>query len=519
MSKPKEMQIVKQTFQKINDLVVPTMGAKGRLAIIEQEMDRPLLTDDGVTVARESRSIFKGQEKMVAISAIEAASTTEVEAFDGTTLTILMINELYKQGLRWTLPKYKGGKGLHPQQAADLLQAAVSKTRETLKNFKWPAQLHDVQSVATISTKMPIVGKIVTEAYKQAGSDMNVMVEHDRNIEQHRIEHIDGMSIESGYFAEVMRALCNRGDKTEFTQAKLALFSSDVMTYNDVYDFFNSIPEGEKGRPLVFAITRKFNPESLQLLVTTLKDNNFTFQMIFLNEESDDELFLDLAAKTGGVIQDAVLQSSTYLYHHCGTVDKIVIEQDKTIIIAQGDVSDRVDRYKKELEDDKYMGTRRRQTLIKRRLSALTNGITKIQVAVATITEYNILRLKLEDAIGAVKKSLEEGVVLGGGKALFNLVHGSLLTQDDLKLVSLIKKPLEKPMRQIISNAGLRFPRYLYRNAKDKITVGVDVTTGNIIDLQEAGIIDSFSSIDSALKNAVSIASNYLRGYTTISKN
>lgn len=513
------MKVVKEAFQKLNDLVVPTMGAKGRLAIIEQDMDRPLLTDDGVTVARESRQLFTQHEKLPAISAIEAAANTEAEAYDGTTLTILLTNELYKLGLRWIKPKHLGGKGLHPQQAADKLMTDIRAVRMALREVRWDASDEDIKSVATISTKMPLVGDLVSKAYAKAGSDMNVLIEHDRENTESSIEHIDGMVLESGYFAEVMKELCNRGNTTHFNKAKIALLSSDVMTYNDVTNFFNSIEEGDRGVPIVFVVTRKFNPESLQILLTTLTNNKFTFQLIFVNEDASDELFLDLAAKTGGKIQDAVLDTANYLYEHCGTVDRIVIEQSKTTIIAKGDVTSRVQSYTDELKDKKYSSQRRREMLIRRRISSLTNGITTIKISTATITEFNILRLKLDDAIGAVKKSLEHGVVLGGGKALYNLSYQAHEDSLNRRVFRDLRPVLESPLKQILFNAGLRVPMKLKYLPQKYFTVGVDVTTGNLVDLHVQGIVDSFSSIDSALKNSVSIASNYLRAYTTIMKN
>lgn len=503
--KTSDTRIIKQTFQKIANIVTGTMGAKGRMAIINDEFGRPILTDDGVTVAKECLHL-DGFEKMIAIAMVEASSNTEKVAYDGTTLTVLLTNEFYKQGLRWVK------RGMHPQQAADKLLDEVKYVRLALNKSKFKPDQTQIKQLATITTKIPLIGDLVSLAYEKAGDSMNVLIEHDRKETKHSIEHTDGMILDAGYFTKELGQLCNDGDKTKFTNAHLVLLAEGQLTQIDLANFFRSIPQDSIKDPFVFFVTNAFNPESMKMLLDTLIQNKMTFQMVFLNEANPEEVFLDLAAKTDGVIQSSALGTSEYLFNHCGLADSITIEADKTTIIKdtanKNAVTKRIDDYKKEIKDKKYTLGSIRENQITRRLANLEAGVTKIKIAVPTITEYMTIKLKLDDAIGAVKCAIKNGCLIGGGKALYNYAEHISKT---------LRKPLQAPMKTIIKNSGLKVS---HKNLKafKKTRLGINVKTGKLVDLIEEGIIDSFDSIDKALENAVSIAANYLRGYILIKK-
>lgn len=497
---------IKKTFQKIADIVTGTMGAKGRMAVINDEFGRPILTDDGVTVAKECLHL-EGFEKMLAIAMVEASSNTEKVAYDGTTLTVLLTNELYKQGLRWVK------RGTHPQIAADRLLTLVNQVRQQLTVNKFKPTKKQIQQLATITTKIQLIGELVAKAYDKAGDSMNVIIEHDRKELNHSIEHTDGMIINAGYFTKELGQLCNDGDKTVFTNAHLVLLAEGQLTQIDLSNFFKSIPQENIKDPFVFFITNAFNPESMKMLLDTLISNQITFQMVFLNEANPEEVFLDIAAKTDGLIQSSALGTSEYLFNYCGLADSITIEADKTTIIRntidKKKLESRIQDYKKEIKDKKYTLGSIRENQITRRLANLESGVTKIKIAVPTITEYMTIKLKLDDAIGAVKCAIKNGVLIGGGKALYNL---GITTFKELR------KPLTAPMKTIIKNSGLKvgFSNSLLIKANPEI--GINVKTGEVVNLIGDGIIDSFDSIDKALENAVSIAANYLRAYIIIKK-
>lgn len=281
--KTSNTHIIKKTFQKIADIVTGTMGAKGRMAVINDEFGRPILTDDGVTVAKECLHL-EGFEKMLAIAMVEASSNTEKVAYDGTTLTVLLTNELYKQGLRWVK------RGMHPQIAADRLLTLVNQVRQQLIVNKFKPTKEQIQQLATITTKIPLIGELVAKAYDKAGDSMNVIIEHDRKELNHSIEHTDGMIINAGYFTKELGQLCNDGDKTVFTNAHLVLLAEGQLTQIDLSNFFKSIPQENIKDPFVFFITNAFNPESMKMLLDTLISNQITFQMVFLNEANPEEV-------------------------------------------------------------------------------------------------------------------------------------------------------------------------------------------------------------------------------------
>ena len=504
--KPSNTKIIKQTFQKIANIVTGTMGAKGRMAIINDEFGRPILTDDGVTVAKECLHL-EGFERMLAIAMVEASSNTEKVAYDGTTLTVLLTNELYKQGLRWVR------RGMHPQQAADKLISLVNHVRNILLSCKFKPNNKQIKQLATITTKIPLIGDLVAQAHNKAGDSMNVIIEHDRKETQHSIEHTDGMILDAGYFTKELGQLCNEGDKTVFKNAHLALLAEGQLTQIDLANFFRSIPEDYIKDPFVFFVTNAFNPESMKMLLDTLISNKILFQMVFLNDSNPEEVFLDLAVKTDGCMQSSALGTSEYKFRDCGLADSITIEADKTTIIRKTRdkkaLAKRIEAYKKELKDKKYTLGSIRENQITRRLSNLESGVTKIKIAVPTITEYMTIKLKLDDAIGAVKCAIKNGVLVGGGKALYNIG-----THD----VRELRKPLQAPMKTIIKNSGLKVGLKMLKEMKRMPWSGLNVKTGSFVDLIQNGIIDSFDSIDKALENAVSIAANYLRGYIIIKK-
>ena len=505
--KTNNINVIKETFQEIADIVTPTMGPKGRMAIISDEMSRPYLTDDGVTVAKECLNYSDPFKKMVATSMIEASNNTEKHAFDGTTLTVLLTNELYKDGLKMIKKKH-----MHPQLAADEISKEVKEVLKRLDGEKIIIDeannnTHLVEDVANITTKIPAIGTLVTEAYKHAGKGMNVIIEHDREHPTSSVEHVDGMVIDSGYFTPELRQLCrNEEGIWEAENAKLFLLSEGILTTNNLKNLFASIED--LSTPLVFVMDRNFSPDSLKGLMDNLVNNKLKFMFVFINDSDPKEIFMDIAARTNGKIQSAALGTTDYLYEYAGTASKITVEIDKTTIIASGnkdEINKRLAAYKKELSKNEFTTGYIRADTINRRMSNLDKGLTKIKIATPSITEFRTIRFKLDDAIGAVRCALKEGVLLGGGKALYSLA----------KDFPNIKTTLQSPLKTIIQNAGLQLPK---ANVLESKHYGRDARTGLDINLLKAGIIDSYTSITSALINACSIATSYLRAYILINK-
>lgn len=490
-----DTKIIKRTFEKVTDVVAATMGARGRLIAIKQEMDKPLLTDDGVTVARAMLNL-KGMEQHITRSMVEAASNTEKLAFDGTTLTIMMINELYKQGLTWI----KAGE--HPQSAADLIQDYIKCARKILKEYYTiPLEEKQVRDLATLITKVPELGLLVEEAYKKSGSDMRIVIEHTRT-KPTGVETADGFVIESGYMLDAMRKRCNSNAKTIYKDAHTVLLYEGFTSMGQIKNFFNSIPATKLKDPFVFFLPKDFSPEGMQIMMDFLIANQFNYQLVFVNDEAAEEIYEDIAAVTNGQVQNSLYDTVDYTFDMCGLTTQIDIERNRSIIQGTGSVDARIKRYQDQLNEDKFKLSVAQIATINRRISALQSGLIRILLNIPTTTGFHTWRMKLDDALGAIRNSFETGVILGGGKALENVATH----------VPQIEKVLQAPANQIALNAGLK-----PRKSKDP-NEGLNVRTNKLENLLEAGIIDSWKSVDTALANAADIASSYLRVYKIIGR-
>ena len=310
--------------------------------------------------------------------------------------------------------------------------------------------------------------------------------------------------------SDAMRNLCEDGEKWEAENCHIILLKEGIMTQAGLGNFFKSIPADNIKDPFVFVMNPNFNPNTLRLLIDALIKNQMKYQFIFVNEAKMDDVYMDIGAVTHATVQDASAGVGDYLFEYCGKSDKVTIEIDKSIFINKTrypEIDGRIKVYKEKLKK-KYKLNSVDEALYTKRLSALKNGIIKIKVGVPTVTEFKTLHLKLNDAIGAVRKAFEKGVVIGGGKALYNVA--------EMNKNLTIYKVLKAPMRQILQNAGVKnIPRKSVLSSKNK---GVDVRTNKVVNLMNQGILDSYSSIDEALKNASSIACSYLRTNCLIKK-
>lgn len=480
---------VLEIFKNIHDLVVPSMGAKSLYAVIDDPMGQPVITDDGVTIAK-SIGNMSGYHKLVAKSMIEAAHNTEKEAYDGTTLTILLTYEIFKLGCELI------EDGLHPQEVSDMLKEVFDTVNDDIEVMQMTAD--HVKDLATISTKIPALGAAVEAAFKKTGPGMEVAIEHKpNNKEKLKLVHSEGMSLRSGYSIQELA-----DNVTEAPVARLALLKEENLNQIELQRFFGSIPVEDKEIPIIYVTTTKVNPEVMRIIVDTSVNQGLPFNFLWIEEALVDEVFMDLSIISGGKIRSHRYGVKEYTYEMCGTVTDLVLDIDKCTMNGINKAEKRIEYYEKTLEDPDRKMDDMTKFLIEQRLASLKNGVVKIQIGAATRLEYSTIRLKLDDAIGAVRKAFRDGIVLGGGKALYNLAGANKY--------ELIREILREPHRRILTNAGLTEKKY--RTKRE----GVDVTTGLKVDLIDAGIIDSYTSVYQSIKNATSIATNYLRAYTLI---
>lgn len=518
-----DLSVVEKTIKKLDAMVTPSMGAKGLMALIDRgAFDKPLVTDDGVTIAKESRNQFTARERPIYTLCIEAMHNVEKTAFDGTTLTILLISEFFKYAKRLL----KSGKD--PHVVSEKVQAFAQDIIKYLEENKQKEISEKiVEQVATVSSKMPIIGKMIASAFETAGPEMNVIIEHNRlkGDYQHEIVVDEGFVLDmDGFYGDEFSALCtdDKQSKTEFENARLVLLSSGGLEQNYGVHFFNSFPKDKPIPPLVFFIARSFDPKSLQWLLNTLvatnksfRENNIQelkFQFVLLDNSTADRRFLDVAAFSGGTIQDATLGTKAYELQHCGYAKKIIIEKTKTIIIKpdsidnRGPIDNRILQYQEFLESRKFNLTRVDEVDIKKSIAALKNGIVKILIATPTKTEFELIRLKLDDAIGTVVKVCNGGYIRGCGKDLFNMIT-------DKKIKGAEAEFCKAPMRCILTNAGKKFKERDFVGVKDVI---YDVKGKCYTLCEVSGIYDSFEAYRQAIVNASSIVSQLVLSFVYI---
>ncbi len=484
---------VLEIFKTVNDLVVPSMGARGRMAVINDAFGQPTLTDDGVTIAK-SIANMSGYHKMVAKSIIEAAHNTEKIAFDGTTLTVLLTYEIYKLGCEMI------DIGTHPQEVSERLNDLWEQVLIDIEKMELTEA--QVKDIAVISTKIPALGEAVLAAYKKAGKGMEIVVEYKpNNPDKITLVHTKGMSLLSGYGVPQLepREGINLAIGSA-PKARLALLKDGDMNKNQILKFFGGVTD--LSTPIVYVVGAGFNPAASQIIIETHQNAGIPFQFLFLEEPLANEIYLDLAAISNGKIQDFRGGIKEYTYDMCGYVKDINIEIDKSSMVGITEGKHRVTYYEEKVKDKDRRLSDMETFLYNYRLACLKNGLVKMQIGAATQFEYQTIKLKLTDAIGAVRISFDKGVVLGGGKAMYNLAN--------LAKYALIKDILLEPHKRIISNAGSK--EKVYRTKRD----GVDVVTGHKVDLLDAGIIDSFASLEESIKNAKSIATNYIKAYALI---
>jgi hypothetical protein len=263
-----------------------------------------------------------------------------------------------------------------------------------------------VRHIANISTKIPEIGDIVTRAYRECGKDMNIIIEHDREEMGIKIEKTDGFSIDSGYMSDAMRNLCEDGEKWEAENCHIVLLKEGIMTQVGLGNFFKSIPSDRVKDPFVFMMNPNFNPNTLRLLIDALIKNQMKYQFVFVNETKMDDIYMDVAAVTGGTVQDASAGVGDYLYEYCGFAHKITVEIDKTVFInldKKPEVKARIKVYKDKLKK-KYKLSRVDEALYTKRLGALTNGIVKIKFKTAKAAEDCVVMFNGREYNGRVVK-------------------------------------------------------------------------------------------------------------------
>ncbi len=495
---------------KLADTVKITLGPKGRNVVLDKKFGAPLITNDGVTIAKEIE-LEDAFENMGAQLVKEVSIKTNDIAGDGTTTATLFAQSLIHEGMKNVTA------GANPMQLKNGIQAAVNEAVKAIsENSKKVDGTEDIARVATVSSSDAAIGNLIAEAMEKVTTDGVITVEESKTAETYS-EVVEGMMFDRGYIAPYM---VTDNDKmvAELDDALILITDKKISNTQEILPLLEQIVQG--GRKLLI-IAEDVEGEALTTLVLNKLRGTFTCVAVKAPGFGDrrKEMLQDIAILTGGTVitSDLGLELKDATIDQLGRARQIKVEKENTIIVdGAGDssaIKGRIAQIRAQIETTTSDFDREK---LQERLAKLAGGVAVIKVGAATEIEMKEKKLRIEDALAATKAAVEEGIVAGGGIAPINaipavekLIEGA---QGDEKTgMQIVLRSLEAPLRQIAANAGLE-SSVIVENIKksNKIGYGFNVLTGEYTDMLAAGIVDPTKVTRSALQNASSVAAMVL---------
>ena len=495
---------------KLANTVKITLGPKGRNVVLDKKYGSPLITNDGVTIAKEIE-LEDAAENMGAQLVREVATKTNDAAGDGTTTATLLAQALIREGMKNVTA------GANPMVLRKGIQKAVdAAVAELKKNSKKVSGTEDIARVGTISAGDAVIGQLIADAMEKVTSDGVITVEESKSAETYS-EVVEGMQFDRGYLSPYM---ATDTDKMEavLDDAYILITDKKISNIQDLLPLLEQIVQA--GKKLLI-VAEDVEGEALTTLVLNKLRGVFTCVAVKAPGFGDrrKEMLRDIAILTGGeVITDELgLDLKETTVAQLGRARQIKVNKENTIIVDGAGDSDaikaRVAQIRSAIETTTSDFDREK---LQERLAKLAGGVAVIKVGAATETEMKEKKLRIEDALNATKAAVEEGIVAGGGTAYINVISAveKLLSDaegDEKTGIQLVMKALEAPLRQIADNAGLDGAVILDRvKASGKIGYGFDAYNEKYVDMLEVGIVDPTKVTRSALQNAASIASTVL---------
>ena len=490
---------------QLADAVKVTLGPKGRNVVIAKSFGSPLITKDGVTVAKEIELENK-LENMGAQMVKEVASKTSDVAGDGTTTATVLAQAIYREGAKLV------SAGVNPMDLKRGIDLAVNKISDELDKISKPTTSHkDVAQVGTISANGDTtIGNIIAEAMEKVGQDGVITVEEASGLST-ELETVDGMQFDRGYLSPYFVTDPERM-VAELDNPLILIHERKISTMKDLLPILEKT--AQSGRPLVI-IAEDVDGEALTTLVVNKLRGQLKVAAVKAPGFGDRRkaMLQDIALLTGGtLISDAVgtkLENATL--DALGHAKKMVIDKDSTTIIdGMGDkeaIEGRVAQIRKQVEGSSSDYDREK---LQERLAKLVGGVAVIKVGAATETEMKEKKARVEDALHATRAAVEEGIVPGGGVTLIRAATTTLDTLDvegDQRFgVDIIRRAVEAPLRQIAKNAGVDGSIVIQRIKETEGSFGFNAATEEFVDLIEAGVIDPTKVVRHALRNAASVS-------------
>ncbi len=504
---------------QIANAVKVTLGPKGRNAVLERSYGAPLITNDGVTIAKEVE-LDNPFENMGAQLVKEVATKTNDCAGDGTTTATVLAQALICEGMK------NVAAGANPMVVKKGIKKAVDTAVATVvSNSKKVTGSADIERVATVSAGDNFIGKLIAEAMDKVSSDGVITVEESKTAETYS-EVVEGMQFDRGYITPYM---VTDTDKMEavIDDAFILITDKKISSIQDILPVLEQIVQA--GKKLVI-IAEDIEGEALSTLIVNKLRGTFVCVGVKAPGFGDrrKEMLQDIAILTGGevITEELGLDLKDTQIHQLGRARQVKVGKENTIIVdgagAAEAIQYRVAQIRNQVETATSDFDREK---LNERLAKLAGGVAVIKVGAATEVEMKEQKLRIEDALAATKAAVEEGIVAGGGTALVNAIPAvkALLetTEGDEKTgVSIVLKSLEAPIRQIAYNSGLEGSVIIDKIISEgKANYGFDAYNETYTDMIEAGIVDPTKVTRSALQNAASVASMVLTTETLVAEN
>ena len=486
------------------DTVKVTLGPKGRNVVLEKSFGSPLITNDGVTIAKEIE-LEDHFENMGAKLVSEVASKTNDIAGDGTTTATVLTQAIVREGIKNVTA------GANPIGIRRGIEAAVAAAVENLKDTAIPvANKEAIAQVAAVSSRSEKVGEYISEAMEKVGKDGVITIEESRGMAT-ELEVVEGMQFDRGYLSQYM-VTDNEKMVAELENPYILITDKKISNIQEVLPLLESILQSS--RPLLI-IADDVDGEALPTLV--LNKIRGTFHVVAVKAPGFGDrrkaMLEDIAILTGGTVitEDLGLELKDATIEALGQAAKVTVEKDSTVIVEGAGnseaIANRVAVIKSQIETTTSEFDREK---LQERLAKLSGGVAVIKVGAATETELKEMKLRIEDALNATRAAVEEGIVAGGGTALVNVIPAVAnleLTGDEATGRNIVLRALEEPVRQIAHNAGYEGSIVIDRLKNAEAGTGFNAATGEWVNMIEAGIIDPVKVSRSALQNAASVAS------------
>ncbi|AWB43658.1 chaperonin GroEL [Paenibacillus sp. CAA11] len=484
-----------------------TLGPKGRNVVLEKKFGSPLITNDGVTIAKEIE-LEDAFENMGAQLVKEVATKTNDVAGDGTTTATVLAQALIREGLKNVTA---GASPIGLRKGIDkAVRAAVGELQSISKTID---SKQSIAQVAAISAADEEVGELIAEAMEKVGKDGVITVEESRGFAT-ELEVVEGMQFDRGYISPYM---ITDTDKMEAVMENPYILITDkkISSTQEILPLLEKLVQ--QGKPVVI-IAEDIEGEALALLVVNKLRGVFNAVAVKAPGFGDRRkaMLQDIAALTGAqvITEELGLDLKTATLDQLGSARQVRVTKENTIIVDgsgnKTDIDARVSQIRSQLEETTSEFDKEK---LQERLAKLAGGVAVIKVGAATETELKERKLRIEDALNATRAAVEEGIVSGGGTALVNVYHAVAAVKaegDEQTGVNIVLRALEEPIRTIAANAGEEGSVIVERLKKEQPGIGYNAATGEWVNMIEAGIVDPAKVTRSALQHAASVAGLFL---------